>query len=109
MSRFFILCRGFLLFVAVSVAAEPLNKLHCSCHGDAQLNEQHKRYLLSDATACRELGISQRTLQRYLLSKRIQPPVGMLAKNRRGWSRAEIDMLREQLADGLAADEALTA
>lgn len=74
------------------------------------MSDQQKRYLLSDATACRELGISQRTLQRRLLSGEIQPPVGMLAKNRRGWSRSEIDLLREQLASSdLRTDEALTA
>jgi predicted site-specific integrase-resolvase len=61
--------------------------------------DPQKRYLLSDATACRELGISQRTLQRHLLYGKIQAPVGKLAKNRRGWSRAEIELLREQLAD----------
>lgn len=61
--------------------------------------DQQKHYLLSDATACRELGISQRTLQRHLLYGKIQAPVGKLAKNRRGWSRAEIELLREQLAD----------
>lgn len=75
------------------------------------LSDQQKRYLLPDATACRELGISQRTLQRHLLSGKIQAPVGKLAKNRRGWSRAEIDLLREQLADTpeMPGTEALTA
>jgi hypothetical protein len=62
------------------------------------INDPQKRYLLSDSAACRELGISVRTLQRHLLCGKIQPPVGKLAKNRRGWTRAEIDMLREQLA-----------
>jgi hypothetical protein len=56
------------------------------------------RYLLSDLVVCRELGISQRTLQRHLLLGKIQAPVGKIAKNRRGWSRAEIDYLRERLA-----------
>jgi hypothetical protein len=60
--------------------------------------DHQKAYLLPDASACRELGISQRTLQRHLLSGKVQAPVGRLAKNRRGWSRAEIDLLREQLA-----------
>lgn len=75
------------------------------------LSDQQKRYLLPDATACRELGISQRTLQRHLLSGKIRPPVGKLAKNRRGWSRAEIDVLREELAyvPETPMDEALSA
>ena len=74
------------------------------------LNDQQKRYLLPDATVCRELGISQRTLQRHLLVGKIQAPVGKLAKNRRGWSRSEVDLLREQVAETeLPADEALTA
>jgi MerR HTH family regulatory protein len=60
--------------------------------------DQHKRYLLPDSVACRELGISVRTLQRHLSSGKVQPPVGKLAKNRRGWTRAEIDLLREQLS-----------
>ena len=75
-------------------------------------SEHHKRYLLPDAVVCRELGISQRTLQRHLLVGKIQPPVGKLAKNRRGWSRAEIDLLREQLAEPTSTipdKEALTA
>jgi predicted site-specific integrase-resolvase len=58
-----------------------------------------KRHLLSDVTVCRELGISQRTLQRHLLTGKIEAPVGKIAKNRRGWSRAEIDLLREQLTN----------
>jgi MerR HTH family regulatory protein len=62
------------------------------------ISDPQKRYLLSDSAACRELGVSVRTLQRHLLRGKIQPPVGKLAKNRRGWTRAEIDMLREQLA-----------
>ena len=60
--------------------------------------ETPNRYLLSDVVVCRELGISQRTLQRQLLAGKIQAPVGKIAKNRRGWSRAEIDYLREQIA-----------
>ena len=62
------------------------------------VGDQQKRYLLSDSVVCRELGISVRTLQGYLLSGKVLPPVGNLAKNRRGWTRAEIDLLREQLA-----------
>ena len=62
------------------------------------IRDQQKRYLFPDATVCRELGISVRTLQRHILRGKILPPVGKLAKNRRGWSRAEIDQLREQLA-----------
>lgn len=75
------------------------------------LSDQQKRYLLPDASACRELGISQRTLQRHLLSGKVQAPVGKLAKNRRGWSRAEVDLLREQLTNSAEAaiPEALTA
>lgn len=62
------------------------------------VGDHQNRYLLSDATACRQLGMSQRTLQRHLQSGKIQAPVGKLAKNRRGWSRAELELLREQLA-----------
>jgi hypothetical protein len=75
------------------------------------ISDQHKRYLLPDSVACRELGISVRTLQRHLLSGKVQPPVGRLAKNRRGWTRAEIDLLHEQLAGATEAPgkEALIA
>jgi hypothetical protein len=75
------------------------------------ISDPQKRYLLPDSTVCRELGISVRTLQRHILSGKIQPPIGKLAKNRRGWSRAEIDYLREQLAGAAetAQDEAMIA
>jgi len=36
-------------------------------------------------------------LQRKLREKRIDPPVGKLAKNRRGWTSAEIGVALEQL------------
>jgi len=67
--------------------------------------EASNRYLLSDVVVCRELGISQRTLQRHLLAGKIQAPVGKIAKNRRGWSRAEIDYLREQIAGVLEEEK----
>ena len=75
------------------------------------IRDQQKRYLFPDATVCRELGISVRTLQRHILRGKIQPPVGKLAKNRRGWSRAEIDLLREQVtgAQEEPAEEVLIA
>ena len=75
------------------------------------IRNQQKRYLLPDTTVCRELGISVRTLQRHILRGKIQPPVGKLAKNRRGWSRAEINLLREQLAGvpEQQAEEVVTA
>lgn len=62
------------------------------------------RNLLSDSSVCRELDISQRTLQRHLRGGKVDPPVGKLGKNRRGWSPAEIQLVREQL-DPLQAEE----
>lgn len=75
------------------------------------VGDQYKRYLLSDSVACRELGISVRTLQRHLSSGKVQPPAGKLAKNRRGWTRAEINLLHEQLSglEELPSKEALIA
>jgi hypothetical protein len=43
------------------------------------------------------LAISQRTLQRKLREKLLDPPVGKLGKNRRGWTAAEIAVAQEQL------------
>jgi predicted site-specific integrase-resolvase len=56
------------------------------------------RNLLPDSSVCRELDISQRTLQRHLREGRIDAPMGKLGKNRRGWTRPEIELIREQLA-----------
>lgn len=58
---------------------------------------EHFRPLLSDVTVCRELSITQRTLQRWLREEIIQPPIGKIAKNRRGWSPAEVQLIREQI------------
>jgi DNA-binding transcriptional MerR regulator len=46
---------------------------------------------------CRELNITQRTLQRWLKLGFVQEPLGKLAKNRRGWTPADIELLKEQL------------
>jgi predicted site-specific integrase-resolvase len=56
------------------------------------------RNLLPDTSVCRELDISQRTLQRHLREGKIDAPIGKLGKNRRGWTRPEIELIREQLA-----------
>lgn len=61
------------------------------------MRQESPRHLLSDLSVCRELAISQRTLQRKLREKRIDPPVGRLGKNRRGWTSAEIAVAQEQL------------
>lgn len=62
-----------------------------------RVRQETPRHLLSDISLCRELAISQRTLQRKLREKRIDPPVGKLGKNRRGWTTAEIAVAQEQL------------
>jgi predicted site-specific integrase-resolvase len=56
------------------------------------------RNLLPDSSVCRALDISQRTLQRHLREGKIDAPIGKLGKNRRGWTRPEIELIREQLA-----------
>ena len=61
------------------------------------MRQETPRHLLSDVSVCRELAISQRTLQRKLREKLIDPPVGKLAKNRRGWTSSEIGVALEQL------------
>lgn len=61
------------------------------------MRQESPRNLLSDLSVCRELAISQRTLQRKLREKLIDPPVGKLGKNRRGWTSAEITVAQEQL------------
>lgn len=63
------------------------------------------RTLLPDSSVCRELDISQRTLQRHLRDGKIDPPIGKLGKNRRGWTRSEIELIREQLAQVVQREE----
>ena len=52
---------------------------------------------LSDDSVARLLGIHKRTLLRWLQDGLIGEPEGRLAKNRRSWTLAEVDAIREQL------------
>ena len=61
--------------------------------------QQLRKRQISDAAAVRILGISRRTFYRYLQSGAIMPPVGKLAKNRRGWTMPEIEVVRTQIEE----------
>src|SRR5690242_608891 len=53
--------------------------------------------VLSDTSVARLLGIHKRTLLRWLQDGLIDHPDGRLAKNRRAWTLAELDTLRQRL------------
>ena len=48
---------------------------------------------LSDYEAARLLGISKRTLLRWVQSELVPAPVGRLAANRRAWTIAEVQAI----------------
>lgn len=52
---------------------------------------------ISDSAAIELLGISRRTFYRFLKDGTITPPVGKLAKNRRGWTTPEVELARTQI------------
>jgi predicted DNA-binding transcriptional regulator AlpA len=59
---------------------------------------ERRRYI-SDTTTIGLLGISRRTFYRLLADGTITPPVERLAKNRRGWTVADIELARTQMAE----------
>ena len=52
---------------------------------------------LSDTSVARLLGVHKRTLLRWLQDGLVAEPEGRLAKNRRAWTLAEVDAVRERL------------
>ncbi len=57
---------------------------------------------LSDYEVARLLGISKRTLLRWLRSELIPAPVGKLAANRRAWTIAELQAIKDAIERGIS-------
>lgn len=55
---------------------------------------------LSDYEAARLLGISKRTLLRWVQSELVPAPVGKLAANRRAWTIAEVHAINAAIERG---------
>ena len=75
----------------------PRSFLYASVLGMAKRLLENKDLLL-DGQVCRVLQISVRTLQRWLRNDWIQPPAGMQGKNRRLWTRDELEEIRQLIA-----------
>ncbi|MCC6861515.1 MAG: MerR family transcriptional regulator [Bryobacterales bacterium] len=54
---------------------------------------------LSDNAVAILLGVSRRTLNRWLEKGKLSPPEGRLAKNRRLWTLQDVDYARIQLEE----------
>lgn len=65
-----------------------------------------RNLLVSDKVVISRLGISRRTLYRYLQDGTVDPPPGKLGKNRRGWTEGDLIMAEQQLREKHAQEPA---
>ena len=56
------------------------------------------RQLLNDRSVMDRLGLSRSAFYRYLQRGVLSPPIGKIAKNRRGWTEQDIVVAKMELA-----------
>lgn len=63
------------------------------------LRRKTPRQLLPDSAVYPMLGISRATFYRLLEKGGLSQPVTKLAKNRRGWTMADVDLAKQELRE----------
>ena len=63
------------------------------------IRRKSPRQLLADSTVYPLLGVSRATFYRLLEKGIISEPVTMIAKNRRGWTMADVEVAKQELKD----------